>query len=55
MWFLRIAEELSVGLNSPVEDSPFALSPPHSRLCYFVYIKNQRPQIKNLTTEKALI
>ena len=27
MWFLRIAEELSVGLNSPVEDSPFILSP----------------------------
>ena len=28
MWFLLIAEELSVGrLNSPVEDSPFVLSP----------------------------
>ena len=27
MWLLRIAEELSVGLNSPVEDSPFVLSP----------------------------
>ena len=25
--FLRTAEELSVGLNSPVEDSPFVLSP----------------------------
>ena len=27
MWFLGIAEELSVGFNSPVEDSPFVLSP----------------------------
>ena len=27
MWFLRIAEELSVDLNSPVEDSRFELSP----------------------------
>ena len=27
MWFLRIEEALSVGLNSPVEDSPFVLSP----------------------------
>ena len=27
MWFLRIAEELSVGLNSPVEEGPFVLSP----------------------------
>ena len=27
MSFLRTAEELSVGLNSPVEDSPFLLSP----------------------------
>ena len=37
MWFLRTAEELSVGLKSPVEDSPFLLSPhiPDCRLCYF--------------------
>ena len=27
MLFLLIAEEISVGLNSPVEDSPFVLSP----------------------------
>ena len=27
MWFLGIAEELSIDLNSPVEDSPFVLSP----------------------------
>ena len=26
MWFLQIAEELSVGLNSPIENSPFVLS-----------------------------
>ena len=26
MWLLRIAEELSIGLNSAVEDSPFVLS-----------------------------
>ena len=27
-WFLQIAEELLVGLNSPVEDSIFVLFPP---------------------------
>ena len=27
MWFLRIAEEPSLGLNIPVEDSSFVLSP----------------------------
>ena len=26
MWFLRVAEEQSRGLNSPAEDSPFVLS-----------------------------
>ena len=35
MWFLRITEELSVGLKSPGEDSPFVLSP-HIQDCYFV-------------------
>ena len=27
IWFMRIAEELSVGFNSPIDDSPFVLSP----------------------------
>ena len=27
MWFVPIAEELSVGLKSSVEDSPFVLFP----------------------------
>ena len=35
MWFLRIAEELSEGLNIPVEESQFVLSP-HILDCYFV-------------------
>ena len=38
MWFLRIAEELSVGRKNPVEDSPFVLSPhiPDCPFCCFV-------------------
>ena len=35
VWFLRIAEELSVCLKSPVDDSPFLLSPhiPYELFC----------------------
>ena len=37
MWFLQVAEELSVGINSPVEDSPFLffIISPHSRLLFY--------------------
>ena len=36
MWFVPIAEELSVGLKSSVEDSPFLLSP-HIPECVILF------------------
>ena len=39
MWFLRIAEELSVSLNSLVEDSPLVSSPYHNPDCVILLNK----------------
>ena len=39
MWFLRIAEELSVSLNSLVEDSPLVSYPHHNPDCVILLNK----------------